>query len=316
MRYRLLKMRQAPMVASAAAMALALGMFEPTANAQGPPQGQGRGAPAAPAPGQVVGRGRGAQTPQAAAPIDLTGYWVSVVTEDWRWRMVTPPKGDYASVPISAEGRRVADTWDPVKDERDGNACRAYGAAAVMRVPGRVHITWENENTLKIETDAGTQTRLLRFGDVEAPPGEQGWQGISKAVWEIAGGTGGGGRGGGGGFVPPAAGPRTGTALEGGGGGGAGAPAGSAPAPRYGSLKVVTTNMKPGYLRKNGVPYSENAVVTEYFDRHTEANGDEWFTVTTTVDDPKYLNTPFITSTGFKKERDGSKWRPTACAAQ
>jgi hypothetical protein len=312
MRYRLLKVLHAPIVASAAVV-LGIVTFDPATSAQGQPPG--RGAPAAPAPAQ--GAGRGAQTPQAAAPIDLTGYWVSVVTEDWRWRMVTPPKGDYASVPISSEGRRVADAWDPVKDERDGNACRAYGAAAIMRVPGRVHITWENENTLKIETDAGTQTRLLRFGDVEVPSGEQGWQGFSKAVWEIAGGTGGGGRGGrgGGGFVPPAAGPRTGTALEG-GGGGAGAPAGSTPAPRYGSLKVVTTKMKPGYLRKNGVPYSENAVVTEYFDRHTESNGDEWFTVTTTVDDSKYLNTPFITSSGFKKERDGTKWRPTMCAAQ
>src|SRR6267142_5988909 len=99
------------------------------------------------------GRGPQApQTPQQQAPIDLTGWWVSVVTEDWRWRMVTPPKGDYASVPISNEGRRVADTWDPAKDERDGNACRSYGAAGIMRVPGRVHITWQDENTLKIET--------------------------------------------------------------------------------------------------------------------------------------------------------------------
>ena len=63
------------------------------------------------------GQGRGAPpTPRAAAPVDLTGYWVSVVTEDWRFRMVTPPKGDYASVPLNAEARRVADAWDPSKD--------------------------------------------------------------------------------------------------------------------------------------------------------------------------------------------------------
>ena len=86
--------------------------------------------------------------------------------------------------------------------------------------------------------------------------------------------------------------------------------------PRYGSLKVITTKMKPGYLRNNGVPYSENATVTEYFDRHKESNGDEWLTVTTLVEDPKYLNQPFITSSHFKKEPDGSKWRPTPCAAQ
>jgi hypothetical protein len=275
-----------------------------------PPRDQAAPSPPAPppAPGQAAGqgaargRGQAPQTPQAAAPIDLTGWWVSIVTEDWRWRMVTPAKGDYASVPISNEGRRVADTWDLAKDEREGNACRAYGVAAIMRVPGRVHVTWADESTLKIETDAGSQTRLLHFGDAQ-PAGDQGWQGYSAASWEIAGG---GARGGG-----------VGGGAGRGGGGGGGAPGGAAPTgPRYGSLKVVTTHMKPGYLRKNGVPYSENTVLTEYFDRHNEANGDEWFTVTTVVDDSRYLTQAFITSSGFKKERDGSKWRPTPCAAQ
>ena len=112
--------------------------------------------------GAQRGQGRGGPppTPRAAAPVDLTGYWVSVVTEDWRFRMVTPPKGDYASVPLNAEARRVADAWDPSKD----GVCDAYGAAAIMRMPGRLHITWDDDNTLKIETDAGQQTRLLRFG--------------------------------------------------------------------------------------------------------------------------------------------------------
>src|SRR5256714_13567944 len=98
-----------------------------------------------------------APTPRAASPIDLTGNWVSLVTEDWRFRMVTPPKGDYASVPLNAEGRKVADTWDPAKDRTDGNVCRAYGAGAIMRMPTRLHITWQDANTLKVETDAGQQ---------------------------------------------------------------------------------------------------------------------------------------------------------------
>src|SRR5207244_199440 len=94
----------------------------------------------APAAAAEQGRGRGQapQTPQAQAPIDLTGWWVSVITEDWRWRMVTPPKGDYSSIPLNNEGRRLGDGWDPAKDEREGNACKAYGAAAIMRVPGRL----------------------------------------------------------------------------------------------------------------------------------------------------------------------------------
>jgi hypothetical protein len=252
--------------------------------------------PAAPAPGSA----------RAVAPVDLTGNWVSVVTEDWRYRMVTPPKGDYASVPLNGEGRRTADTWDPAKDEASGNQCRSYGAPAIMRVPTRLRISWQDDNTLKVETDAGMQTRLFRFGTQSLTPGvEPDWQGFSAANWEMAGGAGGFGFGPPGGAPPPA----------GGGGPGRGARAGGPPPPasRGGSLKVVTRGFKSGYLRRNGVPYSENAVVTEYFDRHTEANGDEWFTVTVTVEDPKYLGQPFITSSSFKKERDGSKWNPTPC---
>jgi hypothetical protein len=299
------------------------------------PAGQAPGAPAQAAQGRG-GRGQVPQTPQAQAPIDLTGWWVSVVTEDWRWRMVTPAKGDYASVPINDVARRLADTWDPAKDEREGNACKAYGVAGIMRVPGRLHITWQDESTLKIETDAGTQTRLLHFtpsgestADVAlglraaaAPPptGEQGWQGYSVATWEILNPPARGNPLLGGAGTAPAAGADGGAAAGGGPdgarGGGRGRAGNAPPVRRYGSLKVVTTKMKPGYLRKNGVPYSENATVSEYFDRHKESNGDEWLTVTTLVEDPKYLNQPFTTSSHFKKEPDGSKWRPTPCAAQ
>src|ERR1700681_4498544 len=133
--------------------------------------------------GRGQGRGGPAPTARAAAPVDLTGYWVSVVTEDWRFRMVTPPKGDYASVALSAEGRRIADSWQTSNDGR----CEAYGAAGLMRMPGRLHITWEDDNTLKIETDAGQQTRLLHFGAPQ-PPGARSLQGYSIAEWVIAAG--------------------------------------------------------------------------------------------------------------------------------
>jgi hypothetical protein len=255
-------------------------------------------------------------TARAIAPVDLTGNWVSIVTEDWRFRMVTPPKGDYASVPLNAAARAVADAWDPAKDTASGNACKSYGAAALMRVPGRLHISWQDDTTLKIETDAGTQTRLLHF--VGTPGGEPSWQGYSAAVWELAGGFGGfGGPPGGaarGAAPAPAGGAAPADGRAGGGGGQGRGGRGGAP-PRGGSLKATTTRLKEGYLRKNGVPYSENAVVTEYFDRHSETNGDEWFTVTTIVEDAKYLQQSFITSTHFKKEADASKWYPTTCKA-
>ena len=242
---------------------------------------QGRNGPASPPPAA-----------KAAAPIDLTGYWVSIVTEDWRFRMLTPAKGDYASVPLNADGRKVADAWDPAQDEAAGNQCKSYGAAAIMRVPGRIHITWADESTLKIETDSGMQTRLLHFPTPRPQTGEPTWQGDSTAQWEYSG-----------------------AALEGqntGLGGEARPPDPS----RGGDLKVVTTLMRPGYLRKNGVPYSANTVLTEHFHRTVEPNGDSWLIVTTLVVDPQYLSQPFQTSTHFRKQADASGWDPTPCTAR
>jgi hypothetical protein len=217
---------------------------------------QGRGGPPPP------------PNPRAGALIDLTGYWVSVVTEDWRWRMVTPPKGDYASVPVTREGRAVADAWDISKD----GSCLAYGAAGLLRIPTRLHFSWESNTVLRLETDAGIQTRRFVF-ERALQPGPRSLQGFSLAQWEPAGGRG----------------------------------------ARGGALKVVTTNMTGGWVRKNGVPYSADAVLTEYFDRFFGPNGEDWFNVTTIVDDPQYFTQQFITTTHFKKEPDGSKWSPSPC---
>ena len=215
-------------------------------------------------------------TPRAQATMDLTGYWVSVVTEEWRWRMVTPAKGDFTSIPLNDEGRRVAGLWDPATE----GACQAYGAAGLMRMPGRLHITWEGDDTLKVETDAGQQTRLLQFAP-KAPPGPKSLQGHSVAEWEPIGGAGsrGGGRGG---------------------------PIGLA-------LKVVTTNLAGGWLRRNGIAYSDATTMTEYWDRVTFPNGDSWLTVSQYVNDPKYLTAEYSTSMHFKLEPDGSKFKPAPC---
>jgi hypothetical protein len=209
------------------------------------------------------------RTAQAAAPIDLTGYWVSFVTEDWRFRMVTPAKGDYARVPLTPDGRKMADSWSPAADESAGNQCKAFGAANIMRVPGRFHITWQDAGTLRIDADSGTQTRVLRFAP-STPPAERSWQGHSLASWDAA----------------------------------------------ARSLKVVTTNMRAGYLRWNGVPYSENATLTEHFDLAPHGEGGQLLVITAIVEDAQYLQRPFIVSSHFKKESDGSKWNPTPCTAR
>ena len=225
-----------------------------------------------------TGRGTPPPAPRESAAVDLTGYWVSVIVEDWKWRMVTPKKGIFEGIPLNAEGRKAGESWDPARDEAAGQQCKAYGAANIMRLPGRLHITWEDANTLKIETDAGTQTRQFRFG--AAPPaGEPTLQGRSIASWAPAPGRG--------------RGPRPG-----------------------GSLKVVTTNLTPGYVRKNGAPHSGSAIVTEYYDVNTLPNGDQWMTVTTKVEDPQYFVRHYLTTSDFLKLPNAPKWTPTPCSAR
>ena len=217
------------------------------------------------------------------APIDLTGYWTAVVTQDWRWRMVTPKKGDFPGIPLNPEGRKLANAWDPGKDEASGDQCKAYGAAAIMRMPTRLHIIWQDDNTLRLDTDAGSQSRLFHFRGSTIETTDPQWQGTSSAQWEFVRTK-----------VPP-----------------------HVPGPiRGGSLKVVTTRLRPGYLRKNGVPYSANAVLTEYFDVTSEPNGWQSILLTTIIEDPQYLTQSILLNTNFRKLADASGWSPTPCIAR
>jgi hypothetical protein len=249
-------------VGSAAAIAAIL-VLQDGARAQG--RG-GRGAQAAP------------RSPKDAAPIDLTGYWVAEITEDWRWRMVTPAKGDWESIPMTPDAQKVADGWDPRNDEARGEQCKSYGAPGLMRAPTRLNITWQDDNTLSVQTDYGIQTRLLHFGDWKSPRGAPTWQGDSVAHWEVPGGRG---------NIRPG----------------------------FGSLVVVTSHLRPGYLRKNGVPYSANTVLTETWDVIKEANGDQRILLLLQIEDPVYLQGPWIAPVHFKKERNNAKWDPTPCSS-
>lgn len=233
--------------------------------------------------------------PRAAAPIDLTGYWVSVVTQDWRWRMLPPPRGDYAGIQLTPAGRKVADSWDPARDEVRGEQCKSYGAPALMSVPGRLRITWEDDRTLRVDTDAGTQTRLLQFGgDTPRRNEPRSWQGTSVAEWQMPRPN-----------VPLILRPASPIAGE-----------DLLSDARGGSLRVATTNLRAGYLRKNGVPYSQDVVLTEHWDVFMHGNGDEWLTITTEVVDPVYLRQPRLVAIPFKREPDGSTWDPSPCSAR
>jgi hypothetical protein len=225
-------------------------------------------------------------TPEAQTPLgfDLPGYWVSIVTQNWRFRMVVPLRGDYAEIPLNLAAKQFADAWKPAPDVAAGKQCEAYGAAAIMRVPERLHVSWQDASTLKVQTDSGMQTRLLHFvpvpGDASAPAS---WQGYSVAHWEL--------------HQAPFAFGRARPAKR-----------------QYGGMQVMTTDMLPGLLRKNGVPYSGKAQMSEYWEVNGEPDGDQWLTVTTELKDPVYLQTPFYFTSIFQKEPDGSKWDPTPCS--
>ena len=161
-----------------------------------------------------------ASSARAGALIDITGQWVSVVTEDWRWRMVTPPKGDTASVPLNPAGRKAADGWDLAADRARGDLCKAFGPPSLVRQPGRIRIRWEDDNTLLLEFDAGTQTRRFHFDP--RTPAARSVQGHSQAKW----------------FRQPQS-----RGVFGRGAAAAG-----------GSLEAVTTNMRAGYLRRTACP--------------------------------------------------------------
>ena len=212
--------------------------------------------------------GRGPQppgkTPKEAAPIDVTGYFVSIVSEDWRFRMLTPPKGDFPNFLLTPDGTKVAKAWDASKDEAAKDHCKAYGAPNVMRVPGRFHVTWADDRTLKIETDAGMQTRLLKFG-AQGTAGTPSRQGTSAAQWERK------------------------------------------------ALRVDTKNMVPGYLQANGVPFSANAAMVEYFDVIKEPGGEIWLIDDSVITDPTYLVRSVKRSTHLRKQVDGTGWDPQPC---
>ncbi len=218
------------------------------------------------------------------APIDLTGTWVSIVSEDWRWRMTTPLIGDFANIPENEAAREIGMSWRPENDA--GNECLAYGAPGIMHRPGRIKISWEDDLTLKMEFDAGMQTRMFYFDETMAP-GAPSRQGHTLAKWEDSPAPSY--------FNPLRIGqtPRVGTTTR--------------------SLEALTTNLIPGYLRKNGIPHSAQTKVTEYFDVFETPAGTTWFVDTIIVEDPVYLIEPWVTTMHFMKEPDDSKWSPKEC---
>ena len=246
------------------------------------------------APGAAAARRRRRPRRGPMAPVDFTGVWVSVVSEDWRWRMMTPGSRRLCE---RADDAGRPERW-PTPGILRATKRRANSAARTRRRPscaspdvcgsrGRTTTPSGSRPTRACRPGCFSfngPTRLLLTAPATAP---RSWQGFSVARWE----------------------PQPAAFTGGGFGRGAAAP------PITRSLEVTTTQIRPGYLRKNGVPFSEDAVLTEYYDAWRDPAG-EWFTVMTVVRDPRYLRQPFVTTTDFKKEPNDAKWDPTPCQAR
>jgi hypothetical protein len=224
------------------------------------------------------GRAPPAPTGPPAWAMQLPGYWASMITQDWRLRMVTPPKQEYVGIPLNAAAARIADAWDPARDRAAGLQCRGYGAAVIMQRPETLHIGWQDPHTLRMQIDAGMQLRLFHFDGAVPDDFRPDWQGYSSARW-----------------VPRRNGGRY-TANA-----------------RY--LQVTTTHMLPGYLRQNGVPYSAGALLDEDYDLMPVSDQEAYLIVTSKVIDPTYLDAPLLLTAIFQKQPDGKYWDPQPCSS-
>lgn len=232
----------------------------------------------------VTGGVGDAQSARIQAPFDPTGYWVSLITRDWRFRMIVPGRGEYEGVPLSLASKQFADAWRPTQDESAGKQCEAYGAGVVMLVPERLRISWQDDETLQVQTDAGMQTRLLHFDRTGVPGAERSWQGYSSATWVLH-------------QVKPI---------------------GPNPVPQdarhFGILKIITTDMLAGLIRKNGLPYSDQSTLTEYWQLPRDpATQMQYLIDTASLHDPVYLIRDYYYTATFQQESGGAKWEPTAC---
>ena len=195
--------------------------------------------------------------------------------------MITAPPGDFPGLPLSPAGRAIAMAWDPKTD----GSCKAFGAAALMRIPTRVRISWADDATLKIETDNGQQTRLLH-----SVPAARRVRHRCRAIPRPIGS----------GRCHPTI--RSGSTSQ--------AALPRRPAARCGSSRPISA---AAGCAATVCPTARRPPSPQFFDRFPVPDGSEWFVVTTQVVDPEYLLGRLVTSSHFRREPDASKWAPKPC---
>jgi glyoxylase-like metal-dependent hydrolase (beta-lactamase superfamily II) len=199
-----------------------------------------------------------------AAAIDLSGYWSPAVNEDGLERGAGSEIGDYAGFAVNEAGRLWALSYDPSRLTLKFHQCDGYVAPYQMRAVGNFRI-WE---------DRDPHTMQLVAIHVWAQTTEG-----FRTIWMD-------GR-----PHPPAYAPHTYQGFS------TGRFVGDA-------LMVNTTHLKQGWLRRNGLPESDQATMVEFFVRHGDHLVD-----TTVVTDPVFLTEEEVRSDDFfRQPTDHGAW--------
>src|SRR5262245_13160452 len=188
----------------------------------------------------------------AFAQIDFSGEWAPLYHEDAPERGPGPELGDYLEMPINDAARLRADSWDADRiSVVQEYQCRPHAADYALRGLGNIRI-WR-------EIDTATQ-RLIAFHMHFLA-----WD-SERTVWMD-------GRPHPGDYAPHTwQGFSTGV-WEG------------------NMLTITTTHLKANYLRRNGLPRSEKAILTEHWTRHAD-----WLTIVSVIEDPVFLTEPLVRS--------------------
>lgn len=200
----------------------------------------------------------------APAQVLLSGDWLSLIHEDQPERLQGPDLGDYLGIPINEAARLRADSWDASRLTLQEHQCRVHVSPYIYFGPLQVRI-WE-------EKDPETQQVIALKNYISTY--EQ-----TRTIWmdnrphpsEYAPHT----------FMGFSTGKWLGDVLT-----------------------VETTHIKQGWLRRNGLPQSDQATMTEHFFRH-----DQYLTHMTILRDPVYLTEPLVKTQTFRMaDRDPGNW--------
>jgi len=190
--------------------------------------------------------------PPDSGQFDLSGEWAPNLLEDWFERLPGPALGDYTGIPLNEAGRQKADTWDAATLSQPERQTQPHPAVYSFRGPNP-HLRWE-------------QIRHSETGELIGYRTSGTYGRADRTIWLD-------------GRPHPSdyalhtwSGFSTGRWVD-------------------STLIVTTTHMKAGTLRRNGVPSSAYAVMTEYWFRQGTL-----LTMVSYVQDPIYLEEPFIRS--------------------